>query len=275
MGEKRALCIGINYKNDNAAALRGCINDTYNVREILIKKYDYKSENIIMMNDNAPNHLKPTKANMLREIFNLVQGSTDNNTDTLFFQYSGHGSNVRDFDKDERDGRDEVLIPMDYKSAGVISDDDLFQLLVRPLKSHQKLTCLIDACHSGTMLDLQYNVRAKTEPKQPIRVPKYDYKEWRASMKISMDQKESPKGQVIMLSGCEDHELSNDAYVRPEYQGIMTYCFISALKDSEYNLKYKHLLKDVNCMLDLYGFKKQNSQLSFNSFPNLEQRVEL
>jgi metacaspase-1 len=272
---KRALCIGINYSSDASASLRGCINDTLNVRDILIKNFNYKAENIVMMNDESADELKPTRANILRQIFNLVQGSTDNNTDTLFFQYSGHGSNVRDGSGDEKDGRDEVIIPLDYKTQGVITDDDLYKLLVAPLKKNQKLTCLIDSCHSGTVLDLQYNVNAKTEPIQPIRIPKYNYKEWRATMSISLNNKMKSNGQVVMLSGCEDHELSNDAKVGPTFQGIMTYCFISVLKDAEFKVKYKHLLKDINCMLDLYGFKVQNSQLSFNTFPNLELQIEL
>ena len=281
VGVKRALCIGINYKGQDAE-LKGCINDTMNVRDVLIKKYNYKSENIKMMNDgeSVPANMRPTRANILREVFNLVQGSTNNNNDTLFFQYSGHGSNVNDRSGDEEDLKDEVIVPLDYKTGGIITDDDLFNLLVRPLKSNQKLTCLIDACHSGTMLDLQYNILATTKPKGPLKVNgKYDYNEWDASLNIKIDTKSqdrvSTRGKVVMLSGCLDSELSNDVSIGPTNQGIMTYCFIATLKDGDYKVKYKHLLKDVNCMLDVYGFKTQNSQLSMNNIPNLEELVDL
>lgn len=276
---KRALCIGVNYKGDSSE-LKGCINDTLNIRDILIKKYNYKSENIKMMNDGdgTPANMRPTRVNILRELFNLVQGSTSNNNDTLFFQYSGHGSNVKDKTGDEQDLKDEVIVPLDYKTGGIITDDELFNLLVRPLKSNQKLTCLIDACHSGTMLDLQYNILATTRLKGQVKVKgKYDYNEWDASLNINIDTKsqESRKGKVVMLSGCLDSELSNDVKIGPTNQGIMTYCFITTLKEGDYKVKYKHLLKDVNCMLDLYGYKTQNSQLSMNNIPNLEELIDL
>jgi hypothetical protein len=276
VGVKRALCIGVNYKGDSSE-LKGCINDTMNVRDILIKKYNYKPENIRMMNDECETNMKPTRVNILRELFNLVQGTTSNNNDTLFFQYSGHGSNVQDKSGDEIDKRDEVIVPLDYKTGGIIRDDELFDILVRPLKSGQKLTCLIDACNSGTVLDLQYNIRATTKQKGELKVKgKYDYNEWDTSLNIKIENGNvSNKGRVTMLSGCLDNELSNDVSIGSSHQGIMTYCFISVLKESNYNVKYKHLLKDVNCMLDVYGFKNQNSQLSMNNIPNLEEYVVL
>ena len=43
--------------------------------------------------------------------------------DSLVFQYAGHGDQIPDEDKDEDDGLDEVILPMDHKTAGVIVDD--------------------------------------------------------------------------------------------------------------------------------------------------------
>ena len=42
---KRALLIGINYRNSNAQ-LNGCINDIKNIREILINNCNYNIDNI-------------------------------------------------------------------------------------------------------------------------------------------------------------------------------------------------------------------------------------
>jgi hypothetical protein len=39
----------------------------------------------------------------------------------LFFNFSGHGTQVRDDDGDEADGLDEALCPCDFETAGVIS----------------------------------------------------------------------------------------------------------------------------------------------------------
>ena len=53
--------------------------------------------------------------------------------DSLFFLYSGHGSDKRDDDGDEVDGNDETICPVDYKSEGDIIDDEMNQILVQRL----------------------------------------------------------------------------------------------------------------------------------------------
>lgn len=74
--------------------------------------------------------------------------------------YSGHGTQIRDTNGDEADGFDEALVPYDYTSAGCILDDELFRIVVRPLRDGVTLTSLMDCCHSGTILDLPYLYRA-------------------------------------------------------------------------------------------------------------------
>ncbi len=48
--------------------------------------------------------------------------------DSLLLHFSGHGSQKRDTDGDEEDGMDETICPMDYERAGVIVDDELFEV---------------------------------------------------------------------------------------------------------------------------------------------------
>jgi hypothetical protein len=54
------------------------------------------------------------------------------------------------------DGFDECLIPVNYKQAGFIRDDDLYTALVGPMARGVTITSLMDCCHSGTVLDLPY-----------------------------------------------------------------------------------------------------------------------
>lgn len=91
----------------------------------------------------------------------LVEGAGPG--DSLFFHYSGHGASVRDDDGDEPDNKDECLCPVDYNSAGLLRDDEVFKLLVAPLPEGAKLTCVLDCCHSGTILDLPYVFKADDE----------------------------------------------------------------------------------------------------------------
>ena len=61
----------------------------------------------------------------------LVDGAQPN--DSLFFHFSGHGSQKMDYDSDEVDGSDETIVPLDYKSAGDIVDDEMNAILVEQL----------------------------------------------------------------------------------------------------------------------------------------------
>lgn len=40
---------------------------------------------------------------------------------------AGHGGSVPDVSGDEEDGKDETMIPVDYKTAGQIKDDTIFE----------------------------------------------------------------------------------------------------------------------------------------------------
>jgi Caspase domain len=69
---------------------------------------------------------------------------------------AGHGSQKRDYSGDERDGMNETICPSDFESAGQIVDDDLNARLVRRVPSGCILHALLDACHSGTGMDLPF-----------------------------------------------------------------------------------------------------------------------
>ena len=75
--------------------------------------------------------------------------------------YSGHGARVKDDESgEEADGHDETLVPLDYKTNGIIRDDELFEAVVKPLKPNVCLTSIMDCSHSGSVLDLPYRFKA-------------------------------------------------------------------------------------------------------------------
>ena len=71
--------------------------------------------------------------------------------------FSGHGSQVYDRNRDEKDGKDECILPSDFKRIGVITDDR-FQQLLNMFWEGTKVVCILvfDCCHSGTIRDLTY-----------------------------------------------------------------------------------------------------------------------
>lgn len=123
------------------------------MKEYLMKVHGFKEENIALLLDDGKNYL-PTKANIFWAIQSLVRNSRSG--DVVFTHFSGHGSSIKDQDGDETDGYDECLVPVNFKQAGFIRDDDLYTALVGPMARGVTITSLMDCCHSGTVLDLPY-----------------------------------------------------------------------------------------------------------------------
>jgi len=152
-GKKRGLFIGINYVGQQGE-LRGCHNDVIQMKEYLTSHGfdDIK----VLMDDGS--HESPTGQNIIEAFEWLVAGVEAG--DSLFMHYSGHGGSTQDKDGDEKDGKDETLVPLDYASKGQITDDMIFEHLVLKVPEDCQLTVLMDCCHSGTIFDLPYMVEA-------------------------------------------------------------------------------------------------------------------
>jgi hypothetical protein len=137
-GKQRALCIGVDLY-PGANRLTGCVNDTLEWGRAL-SRLDFE---VTRLTDKQATHAGIVQA--LRELV-----ATSKTGDVLVFQYSGHGTQVPDYDGDEDDGKDEALVPIDFDNGAFLIDDDLrgiFELL----PPHVNLTCFIDCCHSGTI----------------------------------------------------------------------------------------------------------------------------
>jgi len=185
----------------------------------------------------------------------LVQGAQPN--DSLFFHYSGHGGQTKDLDGDEDDAIDEVIYPLDHKTAGHIVDDDIHTLLVKPLPAGCRLTAIFDSCHSGTAMDLPYVYSTEGKIKEPNLLAEAGQGLMSAGMsylkgdtggmlsglmglgKQVMNQnsgaaektkqtKTSP-ADVISWSGCKDSQTSADTQEAGKATGAMSYAFIAAL----------------------------------------------
>lgn len=276
---KRALLVGINYiGTDNE--LSGCINDVKNMKEFLVESCEFVEENIILLTDEEKD--KPVSKNIKDKIKWLVSNTVAG--DTLVFHYSGHGSNVKDKNKDESDKQDESIIPLDFETAGEIIDDWLFENLVNKVLKDVNLYCFFDSCFSGTVIDLKYNYQSKCRPKVSKKYLKedYDYTQWSDSFNFSIERSKDVVGNVYMFSGCRDNETSADAEIENKGQGAFTYCLLETLKKNldeskkfkNGTIKFRNVLKEVNCRLDLQYFD-QNTQLSVSKKECFENSINL
>jgi hypothetical protein len=224
---KAALVIGINYQGHSKGELRGCINDTTKIVNFLKTRCGFTDENIILLTDDTPN--QPTRENIINGFNELLSKSKD--CKELWLSYSGHGAYlISDNDDNESDNQDEVLIPLDYKTSGVIRDDVIYNTLIKQIPTDCKLFSLIDACHSGTSLDLPYVYRVDTG--------------------IQPNRKDENLCDILKISGCRDNQQSADAYINGKFQGALTFAFIKTMDDFNYNFTSKQIVTRVKNYLN-------------------------
>jgi len=170
-GKKRAVIIGINYVGQSGE-LSGCQNDALNMADYINNIHGFDDRNITLLIDDG-NNVDPTKANILKAYSEIAKNSKSG--DVVFLHFAGHGEKVTDDGRDESDGNDETLIPLDFKTAGRIRDDDLLKNLVMKFKSGVFVTSIMDCCHSGTVLDLPYKFKADGNSGEMESDENYDF----------------------------------------------------------------------------------------------------
>ncbi|KAE8147824.1 peptidase C14, caspase domain-containing protein [Aspergillus avenaceus] len=283
-GRRKALLIGINYFGQ-PNQLRGCINDVTNMSTFLHEKYGYRREDMVILTDDQQNPMShPTKANILRAMQWLVKDAQPN--DSLFIHFSGHGGRTPDLDGDEEDGYDDVIYPVDYRTAGHIVDDDMHDIMVRPLQPGVRLTAIFDSCHSGTALDLPYVYSTQGVLKEPnlakeaamdlfSAITSYGQGDFasvaqtaigflkKAALGDSARQrtvrtKTSP-ADVVMFSGSKDTQTSADTFQDGEARGALSWAFIKT-QQQQPNQSYLQLLNSIRSELE--GKYSQKPQLS-------------
>lgn len=235
-GRKKAFIVGCNYIGTRQQ-LAGCINDARCMHYLLRHRLGFQDENILFMADDHPDpSRRPMKANIINGLRWLVSDLREG--DSLVFHYSGHGGSVRDVTGTERDGRSETLVPLDSQYAGQISDDMINQIIVRPLPTGVRLHAIIDACHSGTMLNL------------PFRVPCVGgVTNWHAEYPQHLiASKGTSGGFAVQFSASDDSEYAADTAALSGTgvpTGAATYSFIQAIERKGLNTTYGELLTDM------------------------------
>jgi hypothetical protein len=241
---KKALLIGINYIN-TPYQLNGCIDDTNRMKDLLSS---YGFNDFKILTDLSPTN--PTQMNILNELKKLIVNAKAG--DVLFFYYSGHGSYSYDRNRDETDGKDEMLVSSDLQP---VLDDELKTILQNNLSREVTIIGLFDSCHSGTILDLKYTY-----------LDSNNYDKYSENDKVT-----ECNGNVIMISGCMDTQTSMEAFINNKAQGALTWSFIDCINKTP-NCSWRELLKTMRDLLKSNEFS-QIPQLSTDSFYDIDSKV--
>jgi hypothetical protein len=235
--KSKAILFGIDYLT-SPSPLRGCSNDVKNMSSYLQAHLGYDSVKTYTEQDNPT---KVTTQGIIRLMYKLAIDSWSLQLDRALIHFSGHGTAILDRNGDERDGKDEAICPVDYASSGVISDDILLRLF-RYFNPATRLVCVFDCCHSGTVGDLQYSL-SETNVQQ-------------------IENQKTCPGNVVMISGCQDHQTSADAFNvsgRAQFSGAMTSCLLDCVRYRRMlsgTVSARTLVNDVQQLLRKKGFSQ-------------------
>lgn len=147
--KKYALVIGCNYSG-TTNQLSGCINDANNIKNLLTQ-WGFE---VTLMTDVTPGDVYPTRGNILDRLSEAV--SRLSSGDSLFLYYSGHGTLLNDQNGDEISGFDSCIVPINWRTANLIRDDEIRSILINA-PTGSKIMGFFDSCNSGSVCDLRYN----------------------------------------------------------------------------------------------------------------------
>eukprot|EP00178_Gracilaria_changii_P013561 TRINITY_DN3829_c0_g1_i1.p1 TRINITY_DN3829_c0_g1~~TRINITY_DN3829_c0_g1_i1.p1 ORF type:complete len:500 (+),score=76.32 TRINITY_DN3829_c0_g1_i1:84-1502(+) len=294
-GRKRALLVGINYVGTKDE-LRGCVRDVTFVHHLLKTKFRFHDRDFVVLTDvdsriRNVRKGRPDRRTIMESLKWLINGSRPG--DSLWFSFSGHGSQIVDTSGDESDGYDETLLPVDYKVAGPIVDDELYKI-VRRVARGARLTVLLDACHSGTGLDLPYqhdvfgtgtgqklssggrpmsitsgiaNLTGHLLNGNPSGAIQAGLNLMKGKKKSKPPQGPDPNsGEVLLFAGCKDNQTAADTskFAKGLTTGAMTYALIETIEHSTVgdwrNYNYRQLLQTMRQKL------RQNKMLQTPQF---------
>lgn len=170
----RALLVGISYAyNPDVKTLQGAMSDVREIFKLVTNDIGYAVDDVRVLADEpldiGETHVRePTMQNIFEGMTWLVDNMQAG--DACFFFFAGHGDHIPDLNDDEEDGMDQVILPSNSDKAGVIVDDSIYERMVRGVPPGARLTAVVDACRSGSVLDLpvQYQYREALGSPEPF-----------------------------------------------------------------------------------------------------------
>lgn len=287
---RRALLVGINAYP--VSPLRGCLNDVAQMHDLLAQGYGFSEADIRVLTDG-----EATLGGIKDGLAWLATGGAEPDAVRVFY-FSGHGSQVADWNGDEPDGRDECLVPFDYTTVGMLTDD-ILKAIYDQFPKNGNLTLVMDCCHSGTIQraiaeDLVFRFipmsaaerqacdAAAAKFAEAQRVYVVDMMRRMRGEELSEDAMQDRAlklmarfekkrfGDVrvregnVLLAGCRADQSAADALIEGDYHGAFTHALAKAVLESPTQLSYRDLMDQATDKL-MAGHFDQVPQLEYES----------
>lgn len=168
--------------------------------------------------------------------------------DYFFLTYSGHGSQVADISGDEAedgdlpgkksDRRDETWCLYDAQ----LLDDELFELW-GGFKKGVRILIFSDSCHSGTVAKNIFGdpppppkgVGLRVVPRATLAATYKVHKNFYDGLQSPAGERPKIAASVLLISGCQDDELSQEDQLSVPPHGYFTLGVLDAWKSGGFN----------------------------------------
>lgn len=280
----RALLVGINDYAD--FPLRGCVNDARTLHGLIEQRYGLREAQTRLLLD-----AQATATAIGDGLRWLGERDDDGTPERRLFFFAGHGTRRADPDGDEPDGADECILPYDYQSAGLISDDQLHQLYA-DIDAGTRLLLIMDCCHAGTIhRGLDDDVRSRFIPvdeaeEQRIAVARQAFQDRQHELIVAqlrtiagraVDERELEQtarrllaliekqhfGQaasadnIVLIAACQAEETAADAGFGDSYHGVLSFYLMQTLSEVEGDLTYAQLISRLRPRIQESKFTQQ------------------
>lgn len=175
--------------------------------------------------------------------------------DEIWIQYSGHG-----LQKKHMGHLDDVMVPVDYETAGYITDHELFDIL-KSVATNCKTLLIFDCCHSGNICRFPWITNI--QPDNTVKIERVaGVGNTEASTNISPN--------IYALSGSRDSQTSSDTYSRELNEGVGAFsnAINECLRASHHQIDILSLYKNVCNSLLIGGYTQIPVLTSGNKEPN-------
>lgn len=244
---KRALCIGIDRYPEPADRLGGCVNDAREWQDV----FRSRGFDVETMTDR-----EATRRGLLDAMRSIISGSDAG--DVIAIQLSCHGTQVKDYNGDEEDRRDEAVVPYDHRTEGYLVDDDIADI-ADDIPEGVSVSFFMDLCHSGSATRLLVGALDRHSSDAKVRFLAADAQMEEIHRKTASrgrsKKRDAYKDRPEMLfAACAPHQTAKER----GGQGDFTRYALKVLRDAGDNLTNAQFIDEV---LKIGRFENQDPAL--------------
>ena len=243
---KRALLIGINnYKYpERISPLEGSLNDVEDMRQVLVGKFEFAPENILVLKDAQATHAGIMNAIHTHLIDKAKPG------DIIVIHYSGHGSQMKDVTGKMPNGLDESIVPYDSRDLEGkvfdISGAEFHTALVQLAAKTPDITVILDSCHSGTLVR---GARVRFIPTDTRDIPPPVATAMRG---VSAAPADSTTPRFAFISAATSKENAFEQFADGHDHGALTYFLTRQLRTARAGVTYRDIMDPVIANVTAY-----------------------